>query len=64
MCIRDRYTTNGTNDSFATNMNNFSTGASWAHRTNIITTSVGTAINNIVNNRGWTVTDGEIGDRY
>jgi hypothetical protein len=58
------YTTNGENDSFATNMNNFTTGASWSHRTNIITTSVGTAINNIVNNRGWTLTDGEIGDRY
>ena len=58
------FTTNNTNDSFATNMDNFTTGASWAYRANIITNSVGTAINNIVNTRGWTMTDGEIGDRY
>lgn len=57
------YTTNNTNDSIATSMDNF-TGSNWYWTTNVITNSVGTSINNLISNRGWTIVDGEIGDTY
>ena len=59
------FTTNNTNDSFATDRDNFSSAASgtpWY--VNILTSDTAAAIKDLVVDRGWTITDGEFSDNY
>ena len=59
------FTTNNTNDSFATDLDNFTSAASgtpWY--VNIITSDTGQSIKDLVVDRGWTITDGEFSDYY
>lgn len=59
------FTTNNTNDSFATDFDNFSSASSgtpWY--VNVITSDTGQAIKDLVVDRGWTIVDGEFSDNY
>ena len=59
------YTTNNTNDSFATSLDNFSSASSGTpYYVNILTSSVAAHIKTLVVDRGWTITDGEFDDFY
>lgn len=59
------FTTNNTNDSFATSLDNFSSASSGTpYYVNILTSSVAAHIKTLVVNRGWTITDGEFDDNY
>lgn len=59
------FTTNNTNDSFATDLDNFSSAASGTpYYVNILTSDTAAAIKDLVVDRGWTITDGEFSDNY
>ena len=59
------FTTNNTNDSFATSMDNFSSaGSGTPYYVNILTSSVAAHIKTLVVDRGWTIVDGEFDDNY
>ena len=63
--VTDIFTTNNTNDSFATSLDNFSSASSGTpYYVNILTSSVAAHIKTLVVDRGWTIVDGEFDDNY